>query len=49
MRLNKTVRKFYFYKYANKFEVCAMNDFLAKYKTLKLAQLHKNKYQEYYI
>ena len=49
MRLNKIVREFYFYKYANKFEVYTMSDSLEKCKALKLAQLHKNKYQEYYI
>lgn len=41
MRLNKIIREFYFYNYANKFEVYKMDDSLAKHKLLKLAQLHK--------
>lgn len=42
MRLNKTTSEFYFNKYANKFGIYTMDDFLAKHKLLLSAQLHKN-------
>lgn len=39
MRLNKTTSEFYFNKYANKFGVYTMDDFLAKHKIITISSI----------